>query len=201
MSTKNTPEYQNRHLKMNDPEQWIVRYAPLIAHNGHVLDLACGGGRHTRLLLDQGYKVTAIDRDTDAISERIGNLDNLTIIEADLETGDDPWGVILSDQQFDGIVVVNYLYRPLFSHLAEALKPGGVLLYETFAMGNEEYSRPRNPDHLLKTGELLNWASSQGLQVVAYEHGLVNVFKSLGVKQRIAVVKSDKPGDLTNLSK
>jgi SAM-dependent methyltransferase len=117
--------------------------------------------------------------------------DRLSIITADLEDGPDIFSHdgVLANKQFDGIVVVNYLHRPLFEGLINALKPGGVLLYETFAEGNEKYSRPRNPDHLLRTGELLELVEGR-LQVIAYEHGLDATCELPGVKQRIAAVKN-----------
>ncbi len=180
----------SKHLKITEPSPWIVRFSGLVPKGGQVLDLACGGGRHSGHLLSEGCRVTAVDKDTDAIAERLGGRDGLSIITADLEDGIDPFGTEgpLAGQTFDGIVVVNYLYRPLMTSLLAALKPGGVLLYETFARGNEAYARPRNPDHLLRSGELLELVSGH-LQVVAYEHGLIEADDLPGVKQRLAAVK------------
>ena len=87
-----------------------------------------------------------------------------------METGK-PWP--LGNRTFDAVIVSNYLYRPHFSALLDALAPGGVFLYETFALGNEVYNRPRNPDHLLKSGELLSLVQNK-LQVVAYQHGIID---------------------------
>jgi hypothetical protein len=128
--------------------------------------------------------------DTSTISERLEGRKNLTIITADLETGDDPFANegSLGGQKFNGIIAVNYLYRPLMMALINALKPGGVLLYETFARGNEVYSRPRNPDHLLRSGELLDLAAGR-LQVLAYEHGLIEADGLPCVRQRLIGVR------------
>ncbi len=190
MSTEPSLSNPAKHLRITSPSPWIVRYSSTIPVGGHVLDLACGGGRHSGYLLDQGYCVTAIDKDTSAISERLGGRKNLTIITADLETGDNPFADndALNGQKFDAVVAVNYLYRPLMTALIDALKPGGVLLYETFARGNEAYARPRNPDHLLRSGELLDVAAGQ-LQVVAYEHGMIEADDLPGVKQRLIGVR------------
>jgi SAM-dependent methyltransferase len=179
-----------KHLRITSPSPWIVRYSSTIPPGGHVLDLACGGGRHSGHLLDQGYRVTAADKDTSTISERLEGRKNLTIITADLETGDDPFANegSLGGQKFNGIIAVNYLYRPLMMALINALKPGGVLLYETFARGNEVYSRPRNPDHLLRSGELLDLAAGR-LQVLAYEHGLIEADGLPCVRQRLIGVR------------
>lgn len=141
---------------------WVARFVPKIAKGGKVLDLACGRGRHCRLLLAQGYDVLAIDKNTNYISDLNGNCEILTM---DLEApGADP----LAGRSFAGIVVTNYLHRPLLARLPEALAPGGILIYETFALGNERFGKPSNPDHLLKPGELLEAVRGR-LRVRAYE--------------------------------
>ena len=129
------------------PSAWIERFAPLVRSGGAVLDLACGGGRHSRLFLDRGHPVTALDRDI----AQAHLADGAEMIEADLENGS-PWP--LAGRRFAAVVVANYLWRPLFPQLLDSLDAGGVLLYETFALGNEAFGRPRNPDHLLERGEL-----------------------------------------------
>ncbi len=192
--------HQCRHLRIKQPEIWISRFAPLFEKGGNVLDVACGGGRHTKLLLDLGLKVTALDLHTDIITERMGDIENLTIVTADLEDGPDIFGATgaLKNQQFSGIVGVNYLHRELFPGIVNAIKPGGIFLYETFAEGNERFSKPRNPDHLLKNGELLD-ITTNSFSVIAYEHGLVNSYSGPGVRQRIAAIKGDQPQKLEDV--
>ena len=141
---------------------WVRRFAPLVPMGGAVLDLACGGGRHSRLFLDRGHPVTAVDRDISQATLAEG----AALIAADLEDGA-PWP--LAGQCFAAIVVANYLWRPLFPAIRHALSPDGVLIYETFAVGNEAFGRPRNPEHLLRRGELLDLCA--GLTIVAYEDG------------------------------
>lgn len=169
----------HRHLRITEPSPWVARFAPLAPEHGRVLDLAAGGGRHARLFSGLGHGVTAIDKNIEALDDFDGE-----VIQADLEDGS-PWP--LAERQFSTIVVVNYLYRPLFPKILAALAPGGVLIYETFALGNEAYARPRNPDHLLKAGELFDLTHDH-LQVVAYEHGLVENGDIAGVKQRLCAV-------------
>ena len=150
------------------PSPWIVCYAGLIAEGGHVLDLACGGGRHTRYLRESGLKVTAIDIDTSGLADLAGD-PLVEIVETDLERpGADP----LAGRRFDAVVVTDYLFRPLLVPLVDCLLPGGVFLYETFGVGNERFGRPRNPDYLLQRGELLAFAEGR-LSIVAYEHRAV----------------------------
>ena len=136
----------------------MARWAALIP-KGRVLDVACGTGRHSRFLLELGHDVTAVDREAQSIA-------GVRFVQANLEDGS-PWP--LPGERFQGIVVTNYLYRPLFPVLADALASGGVLLYETFMQGNERYGKPSNPAFLLRPGEL--WQAFAGLHIVAFEQG------------------------------
>jgi SAM-dependent methyltransferase len=147
------------------PSSWIVHWAPLIAPGRAVLDVAAGGGRHTRLLRGRGHPVTALDRDVSGLADLAGDT-GTQIVAADLEDGS-PWP--LPGQRFGAVVATNYLHRPLWPALLAALEPGGVLLYETFMVGNERFGKPSNPDFLLRDGELLEVAHVGGLSVVAYE--------------------------------
>lgn len=153
------------HSERPAPSPWFERFAPLVPAGGRVLDLACGSGRHSALFLERGHPVTALDRDLSRLGDLAG-AEGLEAIQADLETGA-PFP--LAGRRFAAVLVANYLHRPLFPALIEALEPGGLLLYETFALGNERYGKPSNPDFLLKPGELLEAAQNGGLRVLAYE--------------------------------
>ncbi len=173
-------------IPVDAPSAWVGRFLPLVRPGGGVLDLACGYGRHARLLEAGGWRVTAADRDTAALAALAGRA-GIETLAADLEAG--PWP--LAGRRFDGIVVTNYLHRPLFPHLLEALAEGGVLLYETFMRGNERFGRPTNPDFLLQPGELLA-AFGSALQVVAFEQGEVAEPKP-AVVQRLCAVRGAGP--------
>jgi len=147
---------------------WIGKYASLIPLDRPVLDLACGAGRHSLYLLDAGYDVTAVDINISSIAAYQEKVE-LSIVEADLEK--DRWP--FSRGAFSGIVVVNYLWRPLFADIAESLTPGGILLYDTFALGNEKYGRPRNPDFLLAPGKLAEFFGVS-LEIVDFFEGVVD---------------------------
>lgn len=148
------------------PSAWVQSHAGLVKPGGKVLDLAAGGGRHARYFKDLGYHVTALDRDVSRLQGLAGQ--GVEVMAADLEDGS-PWP--LGAREFDGLVVTNYLHRPLFPHLASALAAGGVLIYATFGIGNERFGKPSNPNFLLRPGELLEFAAAQGLQVLAYQCG------------------------------
>jgi SAM-dependent methyltransferase len=127
------------------------------------LDVASGGGRHSRFLAGRGHPVEAVDRDPAALSSLAG-VAGVSTRCADLEGG--PWPY--EGGSFAGVVVVNYLHRPLFPRLLAVLAPGAALIYETFAAGNERYGRPSNPAFLLQPGELLDVVKGR-LRVIAFE--------------------------------
>jgi len=175
----------SEHAATEAPSEWITRFAPLIRRGGRVLDLACGGGRHARLLAQQGYQVAAVDRDAQAL-EPLALVARVEVKRADLEA--DPWpypGAV-----FAGIVCANYLYRPLFPVLLDSLEPDGLLIYETFAVGNERYGRPSNPQFLLRPGELLAVVHRR-LHVVAYEDMFVSSPRPAMVQRICATAARD----------
>jgi SAM-dependent methyltransferase len=162
---------------------WVRRFAGLVPAGGHLLDVAAGGGRHTRLFLGLGHPVTAVDRDLSGLAD-LRNTPGLRLLAADLENGG-PWP--LHGQRFAGVVVTNYLHRPRLPDIVANVAPGGCLIYETFATGNERFGHPINPDFLLRPGELLEAVRGQ-LTVVAYEHLDVTEPRPAAV-QRIAAMR------------
>ena len=172
-----------RHWALREPSAWVRRFAGYVPPGGRVLDLACGAGRHSRLFLERGHPVMAVDRDLNGLGDLAGR-PGLETLEVDLEDGR-PFP--LAGQEFAGVVVANYLYRPLLPALVEAVGLGGALIYETFARGNERFGRPRNPDHLAKPGELLE-AVRGVLRVLAYEDLIIERPKPAAV-QRICAVR------------
>ena len=169
------------------PSPWIARFAPLAPPLARVLDLACGQGRHARFFAARGHHVVAVDREAAALAALTGDA-HIETRALDLETGSWP----LAGERFGAIVVTNYLHRPLFPYLLAALADDGVLLYETFAHGNEACGRPSNPDFLLAPGELLAVAA-RGLAVVAFEQGFVPAPSRGAVIERLAAVGPRRP--------
>ena len=166
------------------PSPWVQRWSALVPAGAAVLDVACGSGRHTRWFAARGARVTALDRDAaalDALRDVAAE-----IVAADIEAG--PWP--LAGRRFDAVVVTNYLWRALLPTLVASVAAGGVLIYETFARGNEAFGKPSNPDFLLAPGELLD-AVRGALRVVAYEDGLLDAPPRC--VQRIAALR-EAPG-------
>ena len=161
---------------------WVKKYVARIPSSKLVLDLACGSGKNTRFLLESGYNVVALDRDVSQLAD-ISHNQNLEIYEFDLETGSK---FPFYKREFSGIVVTNYLYRPILDDLTTALGFGGVLIYQTFMVGNEAYGRPNNPNFLLKKNELKDVFGKQ-LDVIAFEEGYVQIPKPAMV-QRICAI-------------
>lgn len=164
------------------PSAWVVRFAPLLRVGGEVLDFACGGGRHAAWLAEQGFRIEAVDRDVGALAS-LATIPGVQGREADLENG--PWPY--RGRQFDGIVVTNYLFRPRLAALLECIVPGGVLIYETFMLGNERHGKPSNPDFLLRPGELLD-RLHDGYLIVAFEQGEVALPRP-AVIQRVCAIR------------
>jgi SAM-dependent methyltransferase len=157
---------------------WVERWATLIRPGGGVLDVACGGGRHARWLAKMGFEVDAVDRDPALFVDPPAGV---SIVGADIEAG--PWPY--AGRRFDGIVVANYLHRPLLPVLVDSLEPGGILVYETFARGNERFGKPSNPAFLLEPGELLEAVRGR-LVVVAYEDLVVDEPRPAAVQRLCA---------------
>ena len=166
----------------SNPSAWVERWLTLIPPGASVLDLACGSGRHTRLLLQRGFRVTAVDRDITGLAD-LAEHPSATIVNADLELA--PWP--FQRAEFGAMIVTNYLHRPLFPRLIECLKSGGIAIYETFALGNEVFGKPSNPDFLLCPGELLEVFIPHG-RVIAYEDVYVDAPKPARV-QRICAAR------------
>lgn len=168
------------------PSAWVLRWATALPAAGAVLDLACGRGRHTRLLAGRGLRVSAVDRDAAAIAALRGlpGLADATV--ADLESG--PWPY--PGRRFDAVVITNYLWRPLWPHILDSLAPGGWLIHETFGIDHARLGKPSNPAFLLQPGELLTVCA--GLRIVAYEDGFLT--EPDRHVQRIAAVRLPDTG-------
>jgi SAM-dependent methyltransferase len=179
VSAENDPPRSNP--QATEPSAWVVRFASAVPANARVLDIACGHGRHARWFARRDCHVTAVDVDP-ACAASLAAEPGVEFLETDLESGAWPF----AGRQFDAVIVVHYLHRPLLPRLTEVLAPGGVLLYETFARGNEQFGRPRNPDFLLRPRELIEAFSE--LRIVAFEDGYV-ASPHPAMIQRIAAVR------------
>lgn len=162
---------------------FVLRFVDRIKPGGEVLDLACGAGRHTRLLLERGFVVTAVDIDLSGVQDLTGQ-PRCRLWAQDLEDGSPwPW-----KQTFDAIIVTRYLYRPILPVLPTMLNDGGILIYETFMVGNERYNRPRNPDFLLRQDELMT-VFEPTMNVVAFEQGYSDLPKPSVVQRFCGTLK------------
>ncbi len=160
------------------PSPWVQRWVGWIRPGGAVLDVACGAGRHARLLAQLGFEVDAVDRDPGLFAAPPATV---KLLGADLEAGPWPYG----ERRFDAIVVTNYLHRPLLPILADSLERGGLLVYETFAQGNERFGKPSNPAYLLAPGELLEAVRGR-LRVIGFEDLVVDTPRPAAVQRLCA---------------
>jgi SAM-dependent methyltransferase len=174
------------HVTIGEPSRWVKRWAHLVEAGGAVLDVASGAGRHAQFFASRGHPVTAVDRDAAAL-ESMNGVPGIDTLAVDIENG--PWPLPASGQ-FSAVVVTNYLHRPLFPQLLAALAPGGVLIYETFAQGNETVGKPSNPAFLLAPGELLD-AVRGVLRVVAFQDGFLAEPRPAYVQRICAIRETD----------
>lgn len=173
------------------PSPWIARWSHLLKPGCEVLDVACGGGRHLQWFASRGHPVVGVDQDIAAARTHVPAA---ALVQADIENGPWPFLTPQGPRKFGAVVVTNYLWRPLLPVLLQSLAPGGLLLYETFATGNESVGRPARPDFLLQPGELLRVCSD--LQVLAYENGFVS--EPDRFVQRIAAFAAPLPASGTS---
>lgn len=165
------------------PSEWVEQFIPFLKNRSEILDLACGSGRHTRLLANNGHKVTAVDVNPQSL-KKLSEVPGVEIICADLEK--DRWP-FASSRKFDGVVVTNYLHRPIMANILKSLNNRGILIYETFMVGNERYGKPSNPEFLLKPNELIEYFG-RDLKVIKYEAGVISRQRE-AVIQRICAVR------------
>ncbi|HEX7913634.1 MAG TPA: class I SAM-dependent methyltransferase [Paraburkholderia sp.] len=175
---------------LGEPSPWVRDWAHLVAAGGAVLDVASGAGRHARFFASRGHPVTAIDRDCAAL-DLLCDVPLVTPLVADLEGAAWP---LPADAKFAAVVVTNYLHRPLFESLLQALAPGGVLVYETFAQGNESVGKPSNPAFLLAPGELLERVRGR-LRVVAFQDGYLAQPRPAYVQRICAILEAERSDD------
>lgn len=176
--------------------KWVERFLPRVPlrADSKILDLACGNGRHTALALQLGYQVLAVDQQIENIVNWSNSLPSVTknrleILPLDLEQLEFPQ--VLMEQTFDGVIITNYLYRPHLPQVIELIAPDGVLVYETFAMGNEEFGKPSNPEFLLKKDELWQYIGlRKEFSVLAFEQGFVSTPKP-AIVQRICATRQN----------
>ncbi|MGF6599545.1 SAM-dependent methyltransferase [Paraburkholderia sp. GAS448] len=184
------------HSTLAEPSRWVRRWTHLVTEGGAVLDVASGAGRHARWFASHGHPVTAIDRDADALAA-MRDERGITTFTADIEEGAWP---LPADAKFAAVVVTNYLHRPLFPRLLDALAPSGVLIYETFAQGNETVGKPSRPAFLLAPGELLDVVRGR-LRVVAFQDGFLAQPRPAYVQRICAILEADRSaggeGDLS----
>ncbi len=179
------------HGATGEPSRWVRRWTHLVAPGGAVLDVASGAGRHARWFASHGHPVTALDRDADALAA-MNDEPLVTTLAADIEDG--PWP-FAADAKFAAVVVTNYLHRPLFPRLLDALAPAGVLIYETFAQGNETVGKPSRPAFLLARGELLDVVRGR-LRVVAFQDGFLAQPRPAYVQRICAILEADRAADV-----
>lgn len=164
------------------PSEWVVRFAEQVPTDAVVLDVACGGGRHGRFFRARGNPVVMLDQDISRVADMAVD-PKVELVGADLESGR-PWP--LTNRTFGCVVVTNYLHRPIMRDIIRAVAPAGLLIYETFAEGNQAYGRPSNPEFLLHREELLILCRPE-LRVTAFEDLTVETPRPACIQRVVAI--------------
>lgn len=174
---------------------WVERHLCGVVAGGCVIDVACGAGRHLRRALELGYDGVGLDRDVSGLADLQGD-DRVEIVAHDLE-GEGGLDLPLRGRRFGGVIVTNYLYRPLFPVLRDLVAEDGLLLYETFTRGHGRHGKPSKPAFLLEPNELLSPSLIEGLVVIAFEQGELpadlTVTRNAKIVQRICAVGPKHP--------
>lgn len=167
----------------HQPSSWVMRYLHGVSAGGVVADIACGSGRHLRAALAHGYRCIGLDRDLAGVADLVDH-PGTELIGADIEAGS-PFP--LQGRALDGIIVTNYLWRPLLAPIAACVAVDGVLIYETFAIGHARLGgRPSNPDFLLNPNELIDRFAGN-LTVIAFEQVRIANARPRIVQRMVAV--------------
>ena len=181
---------------IQDKERWNKRHVekpmrehiePILekyiaeAEIGNALDIACGVGRNTHFLAEKGFIVDAVDF-SDYALDQVKNMATINKIEVDLDSYN------LEVNKYDLIVNINYLNRRLFPQIKEALKSGGILVFETFIVAHGDFTQPANPEFLLRTNELLH--AFIGLDIIYYEERMDTNLR--GEKTKVASIVARK---------
>ncbi len=181
------------------PSDWVAALLPHVTGEpaNTLLDVACGDGRHLSLARQRGYVSTGMDRDVSQVAGffQVGTTypDDpqppvfVTLYQCDLETSA-RWPI--AGQTFDVVIVTNYLHRPRLHDIIAAVAADGMLIYETFAVGQQRFGRPSNPEFLLQPGELLR-VVHPNLTPFFYEHTQLN--QPDRIVQRIVAVGPKHP--------
>ncbi len=141
------------HCHFIAPSSFLVEHFDLLPR-GLALDLAMGDGRNAIYLATRGYDVDSVDRDPKRVANartaarRLGA--PIRAVVGNVEDGT----YIIPIETYDLIVVFNYLHRPLFKDIRDGLRPGGVVVYQTYTREQARYGKPSRPEHLLQPGEL-----------------------------------------------
>lgn len=182
MTPETTVSPLQKARQSGDASEWVRRFAPQVPREGRVLDLACGAGRHSRLFLALGNPVLAVDKDLSRLKDLQDNAGARPCFEARMHDLEDGSPFPFAPASFSAVVVTNYLYRPILPQIVASVAAGGLLIYETFARGNERFGRPSNPDFLLAPGELLDAVAGQ-MRVLAYEDLVVERPKAAAIQR------------------
>jgi tellurite methyltransferase len=163
------------HHDKHEASRFLVENIPILP-KGRVLDIAIGNGRNAVYLATMGFQVEGIDISPIAIESALESA-RAAGVEIRVQVADLEGNYHIEKKAYDLIICFNYLQRSLIPDIRNGIRPGGMIVYETFIVDQVRFGKPRDPDHLLEHNELLHMF--RDFRCLSYHEGVIEDRKAV----------------------